>query len=746
MSATQAPISRETCLALWAHFDEHYGDRASSVVPEILPRALELEVFHLTRSQAKRQWDRWRRARRDTLDHDGFVDASLRSGNVVAHEHLGSLHAHRRRAFGADDTLRNRLHSVAHDAAFIAAVKKERLPAEWPLVANLRCGEWYAPPESFGGRVRFKSGDGHRGEWALSLRRLNLHLVDMLAEHGGGVVVDATRRGRVLPDSFAKTIPIWCCCVNRFIAGVARDREAAGAPGAEWDTRLHTAPGVAADEVAGIEARLDGFVASLRGFLAGQGQGEGQGGGAGSAGLLPALRCLRKPLRPLWLVAATSSAPEQVQQAPSPKGPAAACRLFGDAVAESLWEASLPASSGSAAPAPRMSLREAWDLLPFTPVICFSASEPVDRMRRSAYTYLQGSADDEEEWACLGGRGAGSTQLTAEVFWRHSERILAAADDDCERVTRAVLLETAAAGDTAELRFPGEDPGGCNSGASGFQSGAGALGKAEALWHWITVPHHPELKLAVGGRRAGRPPECWDHFDAIINVTMDEYEDMRASMRPCAVVNAGVEPGVESTTPEAAKAGEAGACHQEGASGGGGSYPSFDSVRLPSPPPESGAAYLTACSAAAGLAPRAYLRCPVAEGKRDVSGLEAQLPAAIRFACVHLAAGRRLLVHCAQGRDRSVAVAVAILAALAAPSLAPAPGGGPGGAARALLGRLERLASLSTGAIRAHVALKPGEAKPALARCLHVIAVSRPGASPSRHTLKKIARFFSSDR
>jgi len=62
-------------------------------VPGIYPRALELEVYHLSRSQVKCQWGRWRRALRGTLDHGGVVDArSLCSGNVVAHEHSGSLH------------------------------------------------------------------------------------------------------------------------------------------------------------------------------------------------------------------------------------------------------------------------------------------------------------------------------------------------------------------------------------------------------------------------------------------------------------------------------------------------------------------------------------------------------------------------------------------------------------------------------------------------------------------------------
>ena len=37
--------------------------------------------------------------------------------------------------------------------------------------------------------------------------------------------------------------------------------------------------------------------------------------------------------------------------------------------------------------------------------------------------------------------------------------------------------------------------------------------------------------LAVGSRRAGRPPECWAAFDAVVNVTEDEYAGMAGDAR-----------------------------------------------------------------------------------------------------------------------------------------------------------------------------------------------------------------------
>jgi tRNA A64-2'-O-ribosylphosphate transferase len=89
--------------------------------------------------------------------------------------------------------------------------------------------------------------------------------------------------------------------------------------------------------------------------------------------------------------------------------------------------------------------------------------------------------------------------------------------------------------------------------------------------------------IFLGSRRAGRPPECWEHFDAILNVTDQEY-------------------------------------------------------------PETDKCY--------------YLQMPVEEGKRDRTELERWMAVGILFVAVHCS-DKRVLIHCNQGRDRSVAVAMA---------------------------------------------------------------------------------------
>ncbi|WFC93663.1 tRNA A64-2'-O-ribosylphosphate transferase [Malassezia brasiliensis] len=94
-----------------------------------------------------------------------------------------------------------------------------------PLIANMRCGAWYTPPDRLAATSYFKSTDGHMHQWEFSLKRANLHLVDILQPPAsadgernaltGCILVDSTRRGKRYPDALAKTVPIWCAVLNR---------------------------------------------------------------------------------------------------------------------------------------------------------------------------------------------------------------------------------------------------------------------------------------------------------------------------------------------------------------------------------------------------------------------------------------------------------------------------------------------------------------------------------------------------
>jgi tRNA A64-2'-O-ribosylphosphate transferase len=87
-------------------------------------------------------------------------------------------------------TISNRLRSIVADASHVRAVADA---FGLPLVTNERCGRWYVPGERRADSVYFKSTDGHTGQWAFSSRRLNLHLLDVVARNRGYVV---PRRGR----------------------------------------------------------------------------------------------------------------------------------------------------------------------------------------------------------------------------------------------------------------------------------------------------------------------------------------------------------------------------------------------------------------------------------------------------------------------------------------------------------------------------------------------------------------------
>jgi len=81
-------------------------------------------------------------------------------------------------------SISNRIHSIIADADFVQEVANA---FELPLVANERCGSWYIPSEKKYASAYFKSTDGHIGQWKFSTRRLNLHILDVVAENNGYV-------------------------------------------------------------------------------------------------------------------------------------------------------------------------------------------------------------------------------------------------------------------------------------------------------------------------------------------------------------------------------------------------------------------------------------------------------------------------------------------------------------------------------------------------------------------------------
>ena len=325
----------------------------------------------------------------------------------------------RRQIRRSDHSVHSCLHSVAHDQKFVERALESLgfslgtsedggEGARGAVFVNLRCGLWYAPPRappSSYRRCYFKSTDGHTNNCDFSYIRLNAHLALTAASRGGVAVLDATRRGKRFPDSMLKTLPIWCCVVNRAVRMYRfRSADAVGCD-CEWDVQLHLNPLVPENERSAIETRLDAWA---EGML--------QSG----ADMRSLSISLQRPLRPIWISTATRlwTAPEgaagDIGQGRIISCPPSLMRMAGDGA------------------------------LPFYPVVCLSVSE-TEMCRKtthgggSSYTYVPGAGDDEETWA-LG--------LTPDAFWEHRSELLEATQADVDTIACRIAASHHIAGST----------------------------------------------------------------------------------------------------------------------------------------------------------------------------------------------------------------------------------------------------------------------------------------------------------
>ena len=415
---------------------------------------------------------------------------------------LRTLHKERRQ-----DRI-SHLRSINHDAEFVALVHAAL--GSPPLLANLRCGEWYAPPSLSSGHCYFKSTDGHVGCWDFSLSRLNLQaaLVGAAAprtesnqrsnvdstscSNAAVMVVDSTRSGKRFPDALSKTVPIWCCVINRALA--QERREAASNSGGDssgdsgsWDTALHLPPWVPPSEAAQIEERLDGWVATLR-----------------RPALASVLRrlvdALHMPLRPNWLCPPAASA----------GGGGGIGAASGGAAATG---GAASSAATYAAEATRVREKAAARGAPFVWVHCVCASEactPEQARERASYTYIQGAGDDDENWA----RG-----LTAELWWKWREEIIRVAARDPEGAEEMIVDRLA-----AHRQAPQPTTAGTVGGAASDAAAAAADVADLTLGEVVVVATTPppcalwDSGLLLGSRLSAAVPAVWKHADAVLDV------------------------------------------------------------------------------------------------------------------------------------------------------------------------------------------------------------------------------------
>ncbi|KUI52707.1 hypothetical protein VP1G_00226 [Cytospora mali] len=235
-------------------------------------------------------------------------------------------------------SITNRLKSIQEDAGFVEEVAASSGGTR-PLVANERCGSWYIRPELKGASAYFKSTDGHTGQWKFSTRRLNLHLLPVIEKHDGIIIVDSTRRGKRMPDSLSKTIPTWCCVLNRTLF-----------PDLTEYHNLYVPPNVVSDsEKSQMLSRVPSFVASFKELNLD----------------LSALRTqISKPLRPTWVTQETGLGHLQERE-------------FDDGAEDDgiIFES-------------------------FRPVVCCTSSRRITDGEMSGHSgYVQGAGDDTENWA-----------------------------------------------------------------------------------------------------------------------------------------------------------------------------------------------------------------------------------------------------------------------------------------------------------------------------------------------------------
>ena len=461
----------------------------------------------------------------------------------------------------------------------------------------------------------FKSTDGHVGTYAISLKRLNLSLLEVLhqsstttaangddgdgncAGQGGGggcFLVDSSVR-KILPDSFSRTIPIWCCVVNRLV--LKYRRELFGVDDAtkdantrsqndadvnvnndddddDWDIELHTpASIITPEEHTKISNLIDSRVELLY---------------QSKAIVDPkrVVHIMTKPVRAVWVTNGSVQRDTTISSSSSSSSSSSNAGKFFTIVCCNPSYYNEGSSSKNHIHWMNYDNNNSGGIVSSSGNQGLNAPSTTnttnnDNSSPKGYYYTPGAADDDATW----GRN-----LTHELFWANREKLLdpSLTEDEVDARIDSIVEEW-------EL----------------CQQKGGDIGDSQSTTRATPTPivtannnadQIGNLNLWIGSRRAGRPPECWDNFDAILNVTENEYPNMIQSIKERQEHSLKKEP----------------CCY--------------------------------------------CLQLSVAEGKKDKTELERWMPIGLVFLMEHLQRKRRVLVHCAQGRDRSVGIILAFVA------------------------------------------------------------------------------------
>jgi Initiator tRNA phosphoribosyl transferase. len=420
----------------------------------------------------------------------------------------------------------------------------------WPVVANERCGSWYAYPHATALSAHFKSTDGHTNIHNFSLKRLNLpflHTVSIASNNNGAVLIVDSSKYKKQPDSFSATLPIWCAVMNGLISyyqhstKVGDDDYHGGQETLNATINLWKGREVYFDSQHAGELYTPSFISQERHDHMKSIISERIQSALSANVILDPTSFLQaaplKPMRCFWIGHESDKNSQELY----------CC------VNELVSEIIQAQASYSC-------------------IVCINCSD--SKRGKTDSDYVSGAGDDEESWA-MG--------LTASLFWENLNDLIFKIKSEEEMQQAIKRIVAKAKGQNEEwFREREYQPSNCPSHLEMkpcFTSYFDKIG---------------ESSLYIGSRRAGRPPECWEYFDAIVNVTTMEYDEIS---------------NANGHLPEG----------------------------------------------------KLYLQLPVKEGKRDRVELENWMAVAMLFVGINLVKNKRILIHCAQGMDRSVAVAISSL-------------------------------------------------------------------------------------
>ena len=360
----------------------------------------------------------------------------------------------------------------------------------WPWLPNKHCGSWYLPPAEWdaiststnntinaiqGAEVYFQSTDGHMGTYAMSLKRLNLPLIELLHIHGGCILVDSSVR-KLLPDSFSRTIPIWCAVMNRIALKYRADLGLTSPSlyandNDEWDIALHTPSSIVSpEEYLEITNLIDARVELLYQSRA-------------IVDIHRFVEIMTKPIRAIW-VANGSVQYDTISSISHPLSIEVDKYFTIVCCNPSHYN-----TDGGRHHVQKID-NDNYDNG------CDNDNAP-DAFNQQSYYYMPGAADDEDAW---------SRNLSPELFWKNRNKILdpTLTEDETDAIIDTIIHDL-------QLQPPINSKGSIDDETLSI-SDADRIG---------------DMNLWIGSRSAGRSPACWERFDAILTV---EYRDMYQSI------------------------------------------------------------------------------------------------------------------------------------------------------------------------------------------------------------------------